>query len=154
MHQLLDDNVLTASSSERCAQHCRRLGIHALAGSLILLSGCRWNGVSSSATVIRPDEMTVTRVVGFGTQIKEFSQKNGRLPKGFEDLPELRDRDNAVVDGWGRSLVWQSDGKTVRIISYGRDGMPGGSGLDKDCEARYSRGDSDVQVDVHQYEVP
>jgi general secretion pathway protein G len=35
-------------------------------------------------------------------------------------------------DAWGREFLYQSDGKTYLVRSLGKDGKPGGSGVDAD----------------------
>jgi hypothetical protein len=40
--------------------------------------------------------------------------------------------DGAWVDGWGRPFVTTLDANKLRVTSYGRDGKPGGVGLDHD----------------------
>lgn len=40
------------------------------------------------------------------------------------------------IDYFGHELVYTSDGKTFNLISYGRDGIPGGAGPDADISLR------------------
>lgn len=48
--------------------------------------------------------------------------------------------DQGAVDGWGHALIFQpfdaAKGYGV-VISYGRDGKPGGTGADADLEVRF-----------------
>ena len=39
-----------------------------------------------------------------------------------------------LKDGWGRPLIFEKGKGDLRIVSYGADGKPGGSGLDEDIE--------------------
>ena len=39
-------------------------------------------------------------------------------------------------DPWGNPYVYQYAGDSVELVSYGRDGRPGGSGLDADIANR------------------
>lgn len=55
---------------------------------------------------------------------------------GPEAWPPLVSR--PPVDGWGRPLHYQVRGEGYRLWSEGRDGRPGGSGLDADPEVRQS----------------
>ena len=41
-------------------------------------------------------------------------------------------QDGVLVDGWGRPLHYSTDGTTYTLLSYGRDGKPGGEGFDLD----------------------
>lgn len=88
-------------------------------------------------------------------RLKEFRRKCGFYPtteQGLEALVtkptggarECRDYppngfiDDAQVpkDPWNNDFVYESDGKTVNIISYGPDGQPGGEGNDVDIYLR------------------
>ncbi len=62
----------------------------------------------------------------------------GHMPKS---LDEMRTLTNEVIirlaeleykDGWGRRYQFSSDGTNCVLSSYGRDGKPGGEGLDYD----------------------
>ena len=54
------------------------------------------------------------------------------MPTDLTDVEGLDEED--VVDGWGNKFefVPGSDGKSFDLISYGRDGTEGGTGLDAD----------------------
>jgi general secretion pathway protein G len=39
-----------------------------------------------------------------------------------------------LKDGWGRPLIFEKGKGDLRIVSYGADGEPGGSGLDEDID--------------------
>ncbi|MDH4120927.1 MAG: type II secretion system major pseudopilin GspG [Deltaproteobacteria bacterium] len=52
----------------------------------------------------------------------------GRLPTNWQG-PYLR---KLPADGWGNDFIYTSDGNTFQIISYGKDGQPGGAELDAD----------------------
>lgn len=41
-------------------------------------------------------------------------------------------RDGVLVDGWGRPYIFESDETTFTLITLGRDGLPGGTGFDRD----------------------
>jgi hypothetical protein len=41
-------------------------------------------------------------------------------------------KNGTPVDGWGRPLHYSAEGTSYTILSYGRDGKPGGKGLDCD----------------------
>jgi len=56
----------------------------------------------------------------------------GAYGTAFSDdaLPFVKN--GAPVDGWGRPLHYSAEGTSYTILSYGRDGKPGGIGLDCD----------------------
>ncbi len=42
-------------------------------------------------------------------------------------------KDGIAIDGWGRPLLYDTDGTSWTLLSYGRDGLPGGTGMDADA---------------------
>lgn len=90
-------------------------------------------------------------------RLKEFRRKCGFFPtteQGLEALVtkpsggrECRDypqngfiEDNQVPkDPWENDFVYESDGKTFNITSYGNDREAGGSGTDEDISLRPSK---------------
>lgn len=58
----------------------------------------------------------------------QISSQNSRLP----DHHVLVDKNGVLVDGWGRPYMYSVNGTSYTIFSYGRDGKPGGVGLDSD----------------------
>lgn len=70
-------------------------------------------------------------------RIAQFRLSQGRLP---ESLAELRgaeehlrvDENGQVLDGWGNPFLYTPKGSTYSLVSLGRDGRPGGVGLDRD----------------------
>ncbi len=70
--------------------------------------------------------------------VLEFQKKSNAIPRSLEELAgmencEFLKRDNGrVVDGWGHPFIYFNDGTNYLITSYGRDGKPGGEGLDCD----------------------
>jgi hypothetical protein len=49
------------------------------------------------------------------------------LPEGLSFI-----KNGIPVDGWGRPLHYSTEGTSYTLLSYGRDGKPGGIGLDCD----------------------
>ncbi len=93
-------------------------------------------------------------------RLKEFRRKCGFYPtteQGLEALVtkptggrECKDYPaNGFIEGeqvpkdpWDGDFVYESDGKTFNIISYGNDGEPGGEGSDADVSLRAAKGGS------------
>jgi hypothetical protein len=72
----------------------------------------------------------------------------GHWPKAVEEINTNAARMNWVVqglpstDGWGRPIVYEAFDAAKgfgRAISYGRDGKPGGTGVDADLESRFGK---------------
>lgn len=56
---------------------------------------------------------------------------------GIAALVEAPERflKSVPVDPWGCPYHYASDGRDFTVVSYGRDGQPGGSGLDEDISS-------------------
>ena len=71
-----------------------------------------------------------------GEAISAFRKKHGRLPAALEELGGLPDAQAGeymeTIDGWDRPLVYGVEGDGYTLVSLGRDGRPGGIGLDYD----------------------
>ena len=58
--------------------------------------------------------------------------RGATLPVCLEQLPSEPGRMDSNVDGWGRKIELCSEGKHITVKSFGRDGLPGGTGDDED----------------------
>ena len=89
-----------------------------------------------------------TQIENFATAVEMFKLDVGRYPKEGEGLEALR-KDPAGVarwdgpymkkaipkDPWDKVYVYRTAGREFEIISYGADGVEGGSGLDSDIRS-------------------
>jgi general secretion pathway protein G len=91
-------------------------------------------------------------------RLKEFRRKCGFFPtteQGLEalitkpsggreckDYPQngFIEGDSVPKDPWDRDFIYESDGKTFNIYSYGNDGEPGGEGADADISLNKGKG--------------
>lgn len=67
-----------------------------------------------------------------------FHRSVGRYPtqaEGFAPLIEAQVLDKAPEDPWGRPYVYQVRGSQGFVLSYGSDGVPGGSGEASDVSS-------------------
>lgn len=75
------------------------------------------------------------------TSLQDFHPENRRRnPKGHGFLTYARTFSLATGDGWLHPLVYKPFDPSVgygSVISYGRDGQPGGTGADTDIEVRF-----------------
>jgi hypothetical protein len=97
------------------------------------------------------EQQQTRRDLGFIDQaIHDYQEKKHALPDSLAQLASAdlkhgvrrMDPDGTVRDGWGRPFVYTVSGNSYRVVSYGRDGKPGGVGLDADVsnvEPRPSR---------------
>jgi general secretion pathway protein G len=73
--------------------------------------------------------------------IARYREKTGGLPARLSDVTVMGDpmypvdEEGRPLDGWGRPFRYQIAGNTYDLYSFGRDGLPGGSGLDADLHA-------------------
>jgi general secretion pathway protein G len=68
------------------------------------------------------------------------SEHDGRYPDSLEALLEPDEEGlswlaEIPLDPWGNAYVYQLDGESVRVLSYGADGVPGGEGEDADVSS-------------------
>ncbi len=70
--------------------------------------------------------------------IQRHIEETGKPPSTLGELQEVRDggfrvgQDGAVLDHWDQPHRYSVDGAKYLVVSYGRDGKPGGLGLDCD----------------------
>jgi hypothetical protein len=69
--------------------------------------------------------------------ISQYKEKTGGLPRSLGELipanPHLfNGKDGNIIDAWGRPFLYSVEGDTYVMKSLGRDGKPGGVGLDCD----------------------
>ena len=82
------------------------------------------------------------REIGRGVNL--YQQKSNALPTSLDQLRAITNDDGAVfirvlldskggfVDGWQRPYLFSENGTNFLITSLGRDGKPGGRGVDAD----------------------
>ena len=75
---------------------------------------------------IPPQNLTETRLLVTYNRIQNFWNQHGKVPTKLAELPDVKNRDCSIKDGWGRELNCDSDGTSkVKVWSFGRDGKPG-----------------------------
>ena len=71
----------------------------------------------------------------------DYKKQHGVWPDSFDQLRAFRgDINERCKDAWGRDFVFVPYNKSLgygQIISYGRDGKPGGTGADHDLIVRF-----------------
>jgi hypothetical protein len=103
-----------------------------MSGVLLLATSCRsWQTVDT----IPRQNLTETRLLVTYNRIQSFWNQHGKVPTKPAELPDVKNRDCSMTDGWGRELHWDSDGiSKVKVWSLGRDGKTGGAGENADME--------------------
>lgn len=75
-------------------------------------------------------------------KVNAYRMKHGKLPRSLAQLDNLKDRgyevgdqfgsNNVIFDHWDYHYIYETNGRSFRIICYGRDRKKGGVGLDCD----------------------
>ncbi len=86
--------------------------------------------------------LTYTRLMGAAKDCDEYWEQHRGWPTSIAELRAFRsDLNEWAVDMWGRDFVLVPFNASLgygRVISYGRDGKPGGSTeADRDIEVRF-----------------
>jgi|WetSurMetagenome_2_1015567.scaffolds.fasta_scaffold66139_3 general secretion pathway protein G len=106
---------------------------------VFVLSGAvAYNGYIHS--IIRyPQRGTLRKILALDEAVAAYRREKGFLPKTLMDLPIVKnegfyptDESGAPVDSWRHPYVYRVKGNHYQVLSNGRDGKPGGVGLDYD----------------------
>lgn len=104
----------------------------------------------------RPDQARVTTantdLATIASQLTTYRLDNGAYPTTEQGLKALVEKTNVPPlpnsfpdggylstmpqDPWGKPWVYESNGQTYLIKTLGRDGKPGGDGVDADIERK------------------
>lgn len=104
----------------------------------------------------RPDEARATttksNITSINAALKMYRLDNGAYPTTEQGLKALIERPTAApvpgswaqggylsappLDAWQKPYEYQSDGMSFTIRSFGRDGKPGGEGVDADIDGK------------------
>lgn len=85
----------------------------------------------------------------FKTALTSYNLAFGKFPSSSEGLDALvhnekrsfLDSDTIPNDPWGKPYVYSSEGsRQFKIVTYGADGQPGGSGYDADISSDNLKG--------------
>jgi general secretion pathway protein G len=103
---------------------------------LALLSA--WQGLGAHENFQYQQPRTRRLLRRIDSAIRSYMEKTGKPPSTLGELEALKggsypvDPDGAVRDGWNQPFRYSVDGGKYLVVSYGRDGKPGGRGLDCD----------------------
>lgn len=106
----------------------------------ITITGCclylTWKTAGSYVSF--PLRYTVGILEKTDQAIVAYRQKKGHLPSSLTDLENVSNMwrvEGGIGDAWKHPLVYSVQGNQYRLMSYGRDGKPGGIGLDEDISS-------------------
>lgn len=113
-------------------------------------------GLVTMNVVGRPDQARVTttktNLASLSSALKMYRLDNGQYPTTEQGLKALAEKpvtppvpaawpeggyvSENPVDAWGNPYVYSSAGSGFELKSLGKDGRPGGEGLDADLDAK------------------
>jgi len=114
-----------------------RLVLSSIAGLIIFGIGINATWTSSQGHAPLLQRMTRKYMGIVDSDIQAYHKKHGKWPASLNvvgldpDFPDNNDG-NVWVDSWGRPYVYRVTKNSYSLMSYGRDGKPGGVGLDSD----------------------
>jgi len=96
-----------------------------------------WKNASNNNDFRWEQYVTRLELKSITDSIAAYRQQLGVSPKSPGDLAKFRNTFSAAdmdhpTDAWGHTIVWSTNATDLSAISYGRDGKPGGIGLDYD----------------------
>jgi len=112
------------------------LGAGLLFSALVVLVG--WRCFRHHPSFNHEQMNTLDRLRTIEEAIAKYQGPRGQLPASLAELgsPDLLrrcvGRDGQLVDGWGHPFRYSVIGGRYSVLAYGRDGKPGGTGLDLD----------------------
>jgi general secretion pathway protein G len=148
-------------ASQRAPRKLRQIGEHEAGLTLIemlivLVIIAVVAGLITANVINRPDEARVTTTKGSISSIegalKMYRLDNGDYPTTDQGLKALVEKPSippvpanwaqggylsaAPLDAWGKPYEYKSEGGGFTIRSFGKDGKPGGEGVDADLEGK------------------
>ena len=105
---------------------CGRLLFLVLFGSTVHLQGS-------------PQERAALDVQNIEKALRHYSDVTGHFPStscGLQTLVDSKTLEKMPLDPWGHTFAYVVESGQPIVTSYGRDGIPGGEGLDADITSR------------------
>ena len=65
-------------------------------------------------------------------RILRYGHWHDRLPTDLGQLPPVQNEVSDITDAWGFPIRYSREDGVVKLVSYGADGQPGGTGPDSD----------------------
>lgn len=85
-----------------------------------------------------PYKKTITAIGETFTRISIYAETTHKIPYSFDVLPIRNGYSNRIIDAWGRTLLLKIENDNIMsLVSYGKDGVPGGDGDDADIIISY-----------------
>lgn len=129
-----------------------RISLSMVAALSVFVVAClaAWVEITNNPYYLHPQRMTQSVLETVHTTVNQHRETEGDLPEGLADLATEQiswptDANNLPIDEWGNPLIYAVTPSGFDLISYGRDGLLGGEGIDADL---YSDGRNSSQTRV------
>jgi type II secretory pathway pseudopilin PulG len=99
---------------------------------------CAWRGYGNFSNYRASEHATRQYLTQLTEEIERHRAAKGRLPDSLAELEVVRkgetrlDDAGQAADAWGNPYRYRVEGDNYSLYSFGRDGRPGGVGLDAD----------------------
>lgn len=151
------DTVASApNKGKRRAVPASEAGLTLLEMIVVLVIIAIVAGLVTMNVIGRPDQARVTttktNLASLSSALKMYRLDNGQYPTTEQGLKALAEKpatppvpaawpdggyvSENPVDAWGNPYVYSATGAAFQLRSLGKDGKPGGEGLDADLDAR------------------
>ena len=100
---------------------------------------------------IPPFDMTITTIGTCAVRSELYFEKHGKIPPSLASLPERDGYANSIMDGYDRQLLFEVRADRMVFMSYGKDGLPGGTGKNADVEIHYLTHKQDGSLWIGEY---
>lgn len=94
--------------------------------------GFLWLWAKADLGSLPPENYTSTTMYPLKTRILLYAKTHNSPPPNLTVLPPLEGFINSTKDVWGNEIIYQVQGTTIKLISYGKDQKPGGVGENLD----------------------
>ncbi len=155
--QFNDSVALQASRGKRAVRHSEA-GLTLVEMLVVLVIIAIVAGLITVNVISRPDEARVTTanadIRTISAALKMYRLDNGDYPTTEQGLKALAERPttppvpanwsgegyvgDVPVDPWGNPYVYSAQGGAFELKSLGKDGKPGGEGVDADIDGKRS----------------
>ena len=102
-----------------------------------------WHGIYDAALETRDEQyMTQEFLSRMADTMEKHHATSGIYPKSMNEVRDMMTNEltvgpgNQLLDGWERPFNFSLTGSNCLVTSYGRDGKPGGQGLDCDLTSK------------------
>ena len=103
---------------------------------LVLVIGgglAAWWYVRQFITIIPPESLTYNSMHMIKRRILRYARTNNKLPRTLDALPVIQGYSDRLTDAWAERILYHiNDDSSITLTSYGKDGRPGGAGLNAD----------------------